>query len=686
MRKHAFFTGLLWLFVLFVQAQRPEYKTNDTLLIDEIKISAFQPVNDKTMLMFYKTSHFSSIDDITARLSNVSLIKRGAYAMEPLINGMGGGRINVTIDGMHMFGACTDKMDPVTSYIEPVNLASIQILPGSEGSKMGNTVGGSINLVTEKPRPGEGELYGAEAGVAWSEISNGLDGNVSFYLNQKKWGLLFSTSSRNHQNYRDGNGDVVAFSQFSKKNIHASFAYMIKDNHILTADVLYDDARNVGYPALPMDVSRATGQIYSLDYKTWNSGIWDDLHVKVYGNNIYHQMDDSQRDSVFVLENYSSDTVVMRMDMPGWSSTFGAYADATFRLSEKDYLSVKLDNYLNFARAEMTMYMRNYSSPGEPPMYVETWPDMQRFVTGIYAGYSHAFNANLNLSADVKLDYSSTEITSDFGRRQFSVFGYQINEPDARLTKGGSLSLQYSPDKLWIFNAGVGYSERIPDISELYGFYLYNAYDGYDYVGNPDLRNESALNAFFKFSFTSRRVKLKGETNLHYINDYILGLNRSDIPELNLYAKGTRIYSNYGNALISGSSLYAHWQPSRQMRVISTVRYTYGKFSSGSYLPLIEPLKNFTVLTYHSRNIQVQLENEYSAPQNNINVDYGETRSPAYDLVHFRIMYNADWEYNSIEIGAGIHNLMNKTYKSHLDWGNIYRPGRSFFVSLKLSI
>ena len=63
-----------------------------------------------------------SIDEYLQKSSKVDMIKRGAYAWEPLINSMPTERTLVTIDGMRIFGACTDKMDPVTSYIEVSNL------------------------------------------------------------------------------------------------------------------------------------------------------------------------------------------------------------------------------------------------------------------------------------------------------------------------------------------------------------------------------------------------------------------------------------------------------------------------------------------------------------------------------------------------------------------------------------
>src|SRR5690606_7289215 len=43
-------------------------------------------------------------------------------------------------------GACTDKMDPITSYVESNNLSTIDVTSGQAGSLHGATVAGSIDL------------------------------------------------------------------------------------------------------------------------------------------------------------------------------------------------------------------------------------------------------------------------------------------------------------------------------------------------------------------------------------------------------------------------------------------------------------------------------------------------------------------------------------------------------------
>jgi len=42
-----------------------------------------------------------------------------------------------------IFGACTDKMDPITSYVDLSNLSKAHIVLASKGAEHGTTIGGA---------------------------------------------------------------------------------------------------------------------------------------------------------------------------------------------------------------------------------------------------------------------------------------------------------------------------------------------------------------------------------------------------------------------------------------------------------------------------------------------------------------------------------------------------------------
>ena len=137
------------------------------------------------------------------------------------------------------------------------------------------------------------------------------------------------------------------------------------DNHILEGTLIFDRATDVGYPALNMDVSDATGIITSLSYRRENlQRFFNRWETKAYYNHITHNMDDTHRPDIQI-----------HMDMPGKSSTVGLYSLLQGSSNHHQY-QLNYDAYYNTLFADMTMYV-----DGIAPMYMLTWPDVGTFNT-----------------------------------------------------------------------------------------------------------------------------------------------------------------------------------------------------------------------------------------------------------------------------------------------------------------
>jgi iron complex outermembrane receptor protein len=680
--------NIILLFCLpgILPAQQESFTIFDTVQLEEIRIAASVPLNERTVLDFHQSSNFSSIDRINERLDGIMLIRRGAYAMDPQMHGFSAGQINVTIDGMKMFGACTDRMDPVTSYLEPDNLKTLKINHGTAGNINGNTVGGSFDMLLREPAISQNPAFSITAGTGYETASNGVNANAAFELSREKWAFRSSGTYRNHDSYRAGDGNIVPFSQFSKVNLHSVFKYEPDPNNIIRLDFLLDDAFDVGYSALPMDVARAQARMFSVEYRKPLTGSkLSNLKTKLYYNSVYHLMDDSSRDSTFLLEgNAEQDTVYMRMDMPGWSDTWGFYLETEVELGERSSLFFKLDDYLNFSRANMTMYMNSPSYPGEPPMYAETWPDQYRNVMGLYASYTNQITDNLRMGLDTRIDYSITRVTSETGWRQFAIFGYDINKPYYHLPVSLNFNLGFRPDKAIALEGGLGYSERLPTNSEQFGFFLYNALDGYDYLGNPDIKPEGSAEAWTRIRFTRPDFKVSLQGTLSHVSDYIIGMVDPDIPRMNLYATGLKRYRNIQYANLFSTGLQVHWSPVNQISIYSLSKYTYGVTNNGEALPLIPPLKNFSIMRFQEDRFSIQVEGEFSSAQNRTSESFGETPTPAFAIFHLRATWMINISNHNLELGTGVENVFDKAYSEHLDWGNYLRPGRNIYLNLSI--
>ncbi|NJM15359.1 MAG: TonB-dependent receptor plug domain-containing protein [Bacteroidales bacterium] len=350
----------LYIALLCAMAWCHVYSQNDTLFairdtvrLEEVVFSGQIPLNNTVLAKHYQKSGFSSIDKINSRLPGVSLIKRGGYAYEPQIHGFSAGQVNISIDGMRMFGACTDKMDPVTSYVEPSNLKRLDIKHNADAAEYGNLIGGSLDMQLQEPFLNQYHVLDFSVGSSYNTLSKGHNSLADINVSGARTAFRLNGAYRKHNSYRNGQGEEVPFSQYEKANLHLSALTMLSKGNSLKADMLADIAKDVGYASLPMDVGMARAKLASLEWRKYSvKGMFNNSQLKAYINSIYHLMDDSRRDSLFIVNNKqaAADSVFMRMHMPGWSNTYGAYFTTNLLWLKKNELKIKIENYYNLAR------------------------------------------------------------------------------------------------------------------------------------------------------------------------------------------------------------------------------------------------------------------------------------------------------------------------------------------------
>lgn len=652
-------TGCLSLFVnLCVSAQ-------DSLTaryLSEVLIHSVKTESD-TIQNFYRSSQSATTEEILNRMQGIFMMRRSAYGQEPVMRGMSGGQINVTIDGMRMFGACTDKMDPVTIYVEPQNLESIDATMGSNGAKFGSTIGGTLNMSLASPKLVRG-LNGS-IGSGYQSVSNGFNMYSTVNYGLAKSAYRASAIYRKSNNYKAGGGEQVEHSQYEKANVSFSGKWATGKDTI-QADVLYDEGRNIGFPALPMDVGVARAQLYGIShYHSFLTGKLANLKTKMYANAVYHSMDDSQRD------------VEMHMDMPGWSNTYGLYTEGNFKALGKHQLQTRLDYYYNSVLAEMIMY------PAEGlPMYMQTWPESDRSVTGLYISDDYKILSNTKLNFNFRLDAAFTNLEEGIGNDQLEVFYPTMDSKAFTFTKSANVSVRQPAFSNFIFQAHVGYGERLPTISEWYGFYLYNRQDGYDYLGNPFLETEKSWSGDLSLNFFSSWMEFQLSGFYQYNPDYIVAYIDGTIDPMTPGAKGTKVYENIAYSQFTGIELSAMVRIVDELQLINTTKSTFAQTNNGEPLPFIPPVKSVTSLRFNKKGFQTQVEWEASAAQNRVSTSFGEQTTAAYSVFNFRAGYKFKMENDTFSLNAGVENIFDLYYREHLDWGNIPRPGRNYYLTV----
>ena len=609
----------------------------------------------------------ASIDEHLSELKNVSLVRRGSYAWEPVVNNMQTERLSTTIDGMKIFYACTDKMDPVTSYVESGNLQSISLNSGLDGNPQATgNIGGSLDLKLRKAGFDNDAFHAsASAGHEWNGHVQvyGADAALSSHRTYLNAGAFF----RHADNYKVGGGDELQFSQFQKVNVFANAGLRLAEKDMVETTFIFDRATDVGYPALNMDVAKAEGLITSLSYKHLFPGAsWE---TKAYYNHITHEMDDTKRPDVQI-----------HMDMPGDSWTAGVYSLLTTSHKQHD-VALNYDLYYNRLFADMTMY-----PGGAAPMYMVTWPDVGTLNTGVAVTDNVSIARNQSLRLSAKVAWQQQRLNNEEGYHALKVFFPGMTDAYHQTTGRIAANYQLSIVNCQ-FNLGAGWGSRAPTVTEAYGYYLNNTFDQYDYIGNPSLKNESAveLNGAVKWHPTER-VNVTLDGNVFLFSNYIIGQFETRLSPMTVGAEGVKVYGNISHATIANVSLTWDWQITEQLRWNKKVSYSAGRDADGDALPLISPISWQSEWIYQHQRFQAQATIKGNARQSNFGEKYGETAAKAWTIVNLAAQYQFGIRNLEFVIRAGIENLFDKQYATYADWNHIPQKGRNIYMNLTFEL
>ncbi|MDR2383856.1 MAG: hypothetical protein LBD76_08265 [Prevotellaceae bacterium] len=618
-----------------------------------------------------QTKPFSSVEEYLQSAEKVNMIKRGSYAWEPTVNNMTTERISVTVDGMKIFHACTDNMDPVTSYVETINLSRVNIGSGFEAAPhASNSIGGSLDLQLNKA----GfccEGLDVNASLGYETNGNYRIAGADLAFSDSAFYLNSGFFSRHSDNYRAGGNREIAFSQFAKCNFFANIGCLVNKRHAVEATFIYDKASDVGYPALAMDVKTAEGLISSLSYRRENlSRLVDRWETKLYFNNIIHIMDDTGRPDATI-----------HMDMPGASRTGGLYSLLEGRSGKHRY-AFNLDAYCNRSYAEMTMYPSN---PSEKEMFMLTWPDIRTLNTGLFAADEYRFDERHSVRLSSKGSFQRDGVRSESGLNALRIYYPDMSPYKNRFTGNvsGRYHFRYGG---WEMSAGAGYGNRAPSVSEAYGFYLFNTFDAYDYLGNPSLKQESSLEASIETAWTQSPFIVKANASYFYFTDYIVGKPDSGLSSMTIDAAGVKVYENLPYASILNASVSLKYLFAECFTWSGRITCSRGQDDRNGNLPLIPPLSYESSLSFRKDRFFVEIAVSGASRQRHYSPEYGEDETKSYFIGNISAGYGFKINGVVFNLKSGVENVFDMYYSTYADWNNIPRRGRNVFVNLGIGL
>lgn len=296
--------------------------------------------------------------------------------------------------------------------------------------------------------------------------------------------------------------------------------------------------------------------------------------------------------------------------------------------------------------------------------------------------WEYKADSNWLLQSVARLDYISTSLTTQEAKDHISILG--VNDATRQeLLKNLSFSASRKISPWLKSSISLAFAERMPTATELYGFYLFNAQDGYDYLGNPGLKPEQSLQGEFSLIAQGKKAKFRATVFYNHIRYYINSTLNPAFSTMTIGANGVKNFSAVPHAKLTGLEASLFLKPVPQLDIVSTLRYTDGKDNTGDPLPMIAPLKSISSARYQFSLFFLQLETELAAPQREISHKYGEDQTDGYALLHIRSGFPFLLAGKKTDLQFGVENVFDKNYHEHLDWGNVKRPGRNGYVMLK---
>ena len=134
--------------------------------LTDIQISS--PVMDKAIISneaIEEVDTRNAVDggDLLKNINGVNAIRRGGHGLEAVIRGQSDQRLNTFLDGAMVYGACSAKMDPASTYANVNNYDSVTVIKGTQSVLFGaGGPGGGVSfkrLTNPASKPEESGLF-----------------------------------------------------------------------------------------------------------------------------------------------------------------------------------------------------------------------------------------------------------------------------------------------------------------------------------------------------------------------------------------------------------------------------------------------------------------------------------------------------------------------------------------------
>ena len=632
--------------------------------------------------------------DLLKSINGVNTIRRGGHGLDPVIRGQSDQRLNSSIDGAIVYGACSSKMDPASTYVNIENYDSITVIKGSQSVIYG--AGGPGGVVryerTTEPlsqsQPTKGDTsqksaYKFKIGQTFNSNSEGRTTLGDYTLGLGQAYLRINGSYSEAGNYETGTG-LKPLTEYETSNYATILGKRLDDGSKLEFSYTNNSQENIGFAGLPMDIVYSYTDIYNLKYhRVTPFGPFSSMKVELHNSDMDHLMD-----------NYNMRTT-NTMSTPAASDTYGWRVIGAMGTGMK----MGVDYEHNTRDAEQGMVV---SSTLRHLTYM--WPGAEIEKLGFFMEKDSTISNQSTMSYGLRFDRVETDATragDDPGTDhmlQVTANSLYTEHYTGTVTAGkrdfnnfsGFVRYKKTNGPMSSYYLSLSRNERTPDATELFHAKTSMAMGAkyrLRHIGNPNLDTEKHTTIELGFENMFFNSHVNGSIYLNDVSDYVTTYRVSDGTYDNS-VNDARVYKNV-DATIWGYELSVQNNISNNLKTTLNLNYTHGDDDTQNRpLAQIMPLSGDISLEYQTSTVNYGIRANFADTQDRFDsrvLDSGRTGGyTVYDV------YAGFEPSENVRFTMGISNLTDKRYATHLNTSNsldstadrVDEPGRSFWGSL----
>jgi iron complex outermembrane receptor protein len=631
--------------------------------------------------------------DLGEALQNVEgfwKVRKGAVANDIVLRGFQKNNLNVLIDGARIYGACPNRMDPPSFFVDLGEIERVEVYKGPFDLRHQGSLGGLVNIKTTSV----GQGFHGRIGAGYGSFNRAdVSGQASYGTDGV--GILVGGTFQYAEPYEDGDGKKITelYPESSPNRYRLEErderAYLVGDgwtklslapreNHQFDVTYSRHEARDALYPYLLMDLMEDSSDLINAVYLIDDLGkVVSSIRLQAYWDQVRHDMTDENRCSSRRNPATCTGDLPERYSMKTHAdtNTVGATAEGIVTLLGSTRIGV--ESYLTNWDATTTMF----NPMAAAYLSQSSVPDVDTINIGGYVEHEQKLSTRFTLTAGIRVDHTRQTSGHDRSSLYQTFFpgahtGAEDTYPSGNVQLSGLLA-----EDLSVF-LGAGRTVSVPDASERFvAIQRMGTEDKPDRVGNPGLAPEKNSEVDLAMEYDHGLVRLETDLFYSYVEDFIV------VRDVFRSERHARTAKNVDAELYGAEASLLARLPLHLYGRLGAAYTRARNETDDTDLSEIPPFQGRASLRYDDERLYGELEGVFADSQTKVDRFLDEPTTPGWGIANLRLGYRWKW----LRVSANIFNLFDNQYVEHLSYQReVFRsgirvpePGRTFFVSVQ---